>query len=375
MKDRSWGCSVTRTCLKNTVIDPVGVQERPQDVSLTSSKRTTGQAEAMPTATIDQPVTTKEGVDALNTLMLRKLAKESFLSGIPRRVGELGEAHCQKKASTWETLREARSTAISCKCGSHIGKELIPTVPSHHSNTAYTETTKNIPMSFDGGKVGEGVSSLLSRIGLDSRKKVELDLPVHQDGSRFDTILQQRTFNPSQDFLKFIPSKDADECQNAATHSSSIPAEQVVLGTNMVTDSIEKSTSHCCTNDKLSVEHSGAASKEGAVRERSKHVSWAKEISVSMSSAGRSYDKENELQLFSESGLTEGAQTRILGRNVDANEIITNPQASDFTGSMHTVGHMWCIPEANSMGDAMGTESSPSHRSVLMLLHISLPRR
>lgn len=364
MKDRSWGCSVTRTCLKNTVIDPVGVQERSQDVSLTSSKRTTGQAEAMPAATIDQPVTTKEGVDALNTLMLRKLAKESFLSGIPRRVGESGEAHCQKKASTWETLREARTTAISCKCGSHIGKELIPSVPSHHSNTAYSETTKNIPMSFDGGKVGEGVCSLLSRIGLDSRKKLESDLPVPQTGSRFDTILQQRTFNSSQDFLKFIPSKDAGECQDAAT----IPAEQVVLGTNMVTNSIEKSISYCCTNGKPSVEHSGAASKEGVVRERSKHVSWAKEISVSMSSAGRSYDKENELQLISESGFTESTQTRILSRNVDANEIITNPQGSNFTGSMHTVGHMWCIPEANSMADAMCTESSPSRRSVLMLL-------
>lgn len=355
MKDRSWGCSVTRTCLKNTVLDPVGVQERSQDANLAASKGTTRQAEAMPTPTIDPAVTTKEGVDALNTLMLRKLAKESFLSGVTRKAGDSGEPHCHKKASTWEALREARSTAVSCKCGSHLGKELISTFPNHHNNTMYTDTTKNNPASFDGGKVTEGVGSLLSRIGLDNRKKPESDLLVFQNSSRFDKVPQHRTFVSTQDFLKSIPSKDAGDCQGAVTHSSSreflsISTEQVTSTSRMTVVNVfaAKGTSHCCAMAKHSVGLSEADLREGTIKERSKHVSWAQEISVSIGSAGR------------------------LDRKVEANEMITNPQASNFKTSMHTVGHMWCIPEANSLADIMCTEFSPSHRLVLILFSTHL---
>ena len=196
MKNRSWGCSVTRTCLKSTVADPVAVQE------------------AMATPTIDQPVTNKEGVDALNTLMLRKLAKESFMSeGGPRKAGYSGESHCIKKATTWRPLHEARSATVLCKCGWHMGKELFSSFPKLHNNMTHKDSIKRNPGgSFDGGKIiPEGVGSLMSRIGLhDNRKKSEPELPLLQNSSRFDKALQPKTLVSTQVFLKsanLVPGK------------------------------------------------------------------------------------------------------------------------------------------------------------------------
>lgn len=184
--------------------------------------------------TIDQSVTNKEDVDALNTLILRKLAKESFMSeGGSRKVEHSGDSHCNKRVSTWGTLHEARSATVSCKCGSQVGKELFASFTNLHNNTMYMDATKSNPGSFD-GKIPEGVGSLMSRIGLDNRKKSEPELPVFQSSSRFDKLPQPRTLVSTQDFLKSIPSKDVGEWEGAITHSStrdflSISAEQVTL--------------------------------------------------------------------------------------------------------------------------------------------------
>jgi hypothetical protein len=108
--------------------------------------------------------------------------------------------------------------------------------------------------------------------------------------------------------------------------------------------------------------------REGSVKESSNfHISWAKESCVSIGSAGGSYN-ENNRELFNEFAMTQEIQARNSRAPIsDANEIVTNPQASNVKGSMHTVGQMWCIPEANSVGDVMCTDTSPYHRSVQVL--------
>lgn len=240
MKNRSWGCSVTRTCLKNTVTDPMAVQESSTSTKPASSKGTSiRQAEAMAIPTVDQSVTNKEDVDALNTLILRKLAKESFMNeGGSRKVEYSGASHCNKKVSTWGPLHEARNATVSCKCGSHVGKELFSSFPNLHNNTMYMDTTKSNPGSFDGGKIPDGVGSLMSRIGLDNRKRCEPELPVVQNSNRFDKVPQPRTLVPTKDFLESVPSKDAGEWQGDVVHSStkeflSISSEQVTSTSRM----------------------------------------------------------------------------------------------------------------------------------------------
>jgi hypothetical protein len=118
--------------------------------------------------------------------------------------------------------------------------------------------------------------------------------------------------------------------------------------------------------------------REGSVKESSNfHISWAKESCVSIGSAGGSYN-ENNRELFNEFAMTQEIQARNSRAPIsDANEIVTNPQASNVKGSMHTVGQMWCIPEANSVGDVMCTDTSPYHRSYLegrkcLLLDVSM---
>ena len=227
---------MTRTCLKNTVIDPVATQERSLSAKATSLTGTTQQTQAMATPAIDQSVTNKEDVDALNTLILRKLAKESFMNegGSSRKVGYSGESHCNKKTSTWGTIQEARSATASCKCGSNVGNELFSSFPNLYNSTTYMDTTKSNSGSYDGGKFPEGVGSIMSRIGLENKKKSEPELPVFQNSCRFDKVPQPKSLiSTGQDFLRSIPSKDASEWQGTVRHSSM--KESLLISTEQVT--------------------------------------------------------------------------------------------------------------------------------------------
>lgn len=199
---------------------PMVIQERPPNSKPAISKRTVRQSEAMLTPTIDLPVTNKEGVDALNTLILRKLAKESFMNGVPRKSGHPGEFHCDRKVGTRETLREARSTSISCKCGSNGDRELLSSFPNPHDNAMCGDFSKNNLAPFDSAKIPDGVGSLLSRVGLDNRKRSDQDLLQFQNSSRFNKAPQDRTLGSTQSFQKFIRSQDSGEGQSASTHSS-----------------------------------------------------------------------------------------------------------------------------------------------------------
>lgn len=235
MKDRSWGCSVSRTCLKNTATDPVVIHERSSNPKQAISKGPVRQVEAMPSFTIDMPVTNKEGVDALNTLILRKLAKESFMGdSVAKKVGCSEEPNCEEKAGVRENLREARSTIISCKCGMHAGKELSSSFFDLQKNTMCMDRKTNLA-SFSSGNIPEGVGSLLSRIGLDHRKKFDQELPVFQNSSAFDKSPQHRTSVLTQNTPKSTFLQDAGEEQSFAANT--VPRELLSISTEQASKS------------------------------------------------------------------------------------------------------------------------------------------
>lgn len=96
-----------------------------------------------------------------------------------------------------------------------------------------------------------------------------------------------------------------------------------------------------------------------------------------MGSTARAYDEGNIQELFHGLVTTREVQAwNVLGWIFGANKMVPNLQASNVKSSFHTVGQMWCIPEANSVRDVMCTESNFSHRSVCVIsqhIYVLLP--
>lgn len=396
MKDRSWGCSVTRTCMKNTTTDvgfdlarPPRPARQPGYLKAGSPRRQSdpysksSMQHYKDSSHVDMNAASK--VEALNTLILRKLARESFMCeggataasvGL-KKVVLLSEDHLHQELRNSKqvrdhqlALREARTTTISCKCGPNGGggDEVYPTFQNSSATSTYSSSMYSVDVAKESqshGLIAERVGSLLSRVGLEKRKGSDEGGGINLSSRSVKS--QTLTLDPQQKLEVLKDDSRSSPKLVAGAGASTSTKGMVSAFAKRLSASSSSQEDHASSG---SFSSAAVSSREESLKEihRSKHVSWGKEsvVSIDAHRISNCEDQETSNPLY-EVGLGEvaaGQAAQSPSIKFGATPRPRGSQTAKLKNLMHSAVQMWGTPERSSAGSSTpsGTPFSPSHR-------------